>query len=111
MEMMPSNILVKPSLEMMFGLAEAMIMSGVTICHGAIIASRAVMTKDMARYEIVGGHPAKHIKFRFSDSDITKLLEISWWDCPDTTLRAAMKQLCSSKIDKLYNYWQLEVRK
>ena len=59
---------------------ESMIMPGVQIGDGAIIASRAVVTKDVKPYTIVGGNPAKMIKQRFSDDTIAKLLEIRWWN-------------------------------
>lgn len=59
---------------------EAVIMPGVRIGNGAIVASRSVVTKDVADYEIVGGNPAKHIKFRFSQDDVSMLLAARWWD-------------------------------
>ena len=58
----------------------AIIMRGVKIGDGAVIAAGAVVTKDVAPYSIVGGNPAKHIKYRFTESTIEKLLEIKWWD-------------------------------
>ncbi|MFD2541060.1 CatB-related O-acetyltransferase [Lacinutrix gracilariae] len=59
---------------------DATIMPGVHIGNGAIIASKAVVTKDVAPYTIVGGNPAKPIKKRFSDATISKLLQLKWWD-------------------------------
>lgn len=53
---------------------------GVTIADGAIIASRSVVNKDVKPYEIVGGIPAKHIKYRFDEQVIDKLLKIKWWE-------------------------------
>lgn len=90
--------------------SEAMIMSGVKIGHGAIIASRAVVTKDVAPYEVVGSNPAKHIKFRFSEPEIAMLLEMQWWDWPESVLKSGIKHLCSCDIESLYNYWKQEVR-
>ncbi|MGL4991474.1 MAG: CatB-related O-acetyltransferase [Sarcina sp.] len=55
------------------------IMSGVTIHNGAIIAANSHIIKDVPPYAIVGGNPAKVIKYRFSDEIIQKLLSISWW--------------------------------
>jgi len=56
------------------------IMSGVTIGDGAIVAAGAVVTKDVEPYSIVGGIPAKIIKYRFSKDEIDYLLKIKWWD-------------------------------
>ena len=62
-------------------------MSGVTIGNGAVIAAGAVVTKDVAPYTIVGGVPAKYIKQRFNDDDISKLENIRWWDWPQKQIR------------------------
>ncbi|MGI2818003.1 type B chloramphenicol O-acetyltransferase [Vibrio fluvialis] len=89
--------------------SEAMIMAGVTIGDGAIIASRAVVTKDVAPYEIVGSNPAKHIRFRFEPEQIEKLLEMQWWHWRDSQLKGAMKLLTSGDIDGLYQYWRSKI--
>lgn len=60
--------------------AEVTILEGVTIGDGAIIASKAMVTKDVAPYEIVGGVPAKHIRWRFEKEDRDYLLKLRWWD-------------------------------
>jgi acetyltransferase-like isoleucine patch superfamily enzyme len=57
-----------------------LIPSGVTIGNGAIITARSVVTKDVEPYSIVGGVPAKHIKYRFDESSIEKLNNSKWWD-------------------------------
>jgi len=59
---------------------ESMIMGGVTIGDGAIIAARSVVVKDVAPYTIVGGNPAKVIRKRFSDEIIEQLVKIEWWN-------------------------------
>jgi len=66
---------------------EAVIMAGVTIGDGAIIASRAVVTKDVPPYSIVGGTPAKLIRKRFTDEQIDKLLRLKWWDWDEEKVR------------------------
>ena len=60
----------------------AMIMPGVTIGDGAVIATRAVVTKDVPPYAVVGGNPARVIRFRFSEEEIDRLSELKWWDWP-----------------------------
>ena len=55
-------------------------MPGITVGDGAIIASKSVVTKDVAAYSIVGGNPAQMIRQRFSDDIIQKLLQIQWWN-------------------------------
>jgi virginiamycin A acetyltransferase len=59
---------------------EAIILAGVHIGDGAIIGARAVVTKDISPYAIVGGVPAKFIKSRFPDETVAMLQEIKWWD-------------------------------
>lgn len=65
----------------------AIIMPGVTIGNGAIIGAGAVVTKNVNPYEIVGGVPAKHINYRFTDEIIQELCEISWWNFSDNIIR------------------------
>lgn len=59
---------------------DAIIMAGVTIGDGAIIGTRAVVTKDVEPYSIVGGVPAKEIRKRFSTDIIARLQELQWWN-------------------------------
>ena len=58
----------------------ATIMSGISIGNGAVIAANATVVKNVLPYSIVGGNPARHLKFRFSDEIISLLLELKWWE-------------------------------
>lgn len=86
--------------------AEAMIMPGIKVGAGAMIGSRAVVTKDVEPYAIVVGNPARMIRKRFSDDHIAKLLEMSWWHWDLERIKGAMALLTSADIDGLYAYWQ-----
>ena len=79
----------------------ATIMSGVHIGDGAVIAARAVVTKDVSPYMIVGGVPAKYIKKRFKDDEIKELLRIKWWDWPTDKIKKNVKILCSGDVEEL----------
>ena len=59
----------------------ATIMSGVTVGDGAIIAAGAIVTRDVEPYSIVGGIPAKIIRYRFDENAREKLVRLKWWDC------------------------------
>lgn len=68
--------------------SHSLILGGVTIGNGAVVAAGAVVTKDVPPYAIVGGVPASIIKYRFSQDTINKLQELRWWDWPEERLRA-----------------------
>lgn len=80
---------------------EALIMPGVSIGDGAIIASRSVVTKDVPPYTIVGGNPAKIIRRRFDDNTIAQLLEIKWWDWPIETISNNISAIVAADIGAL----------
>lgn len=80
---------------------ETVIMSGVTIGDGAIIGSRAVVTKDVSPYTIVGGVPAKTIRKRFPDDDIAALQKMKWWDWPIEQIQAHIQEIQTGKIEEL----------
>jgi acetyltransferase-like isoleucine patch superfamily enzyme len=65
----------------------ALIKQGVTIGNGAVVGMGSVVTKDVAPYAIVGGNPAKLIRYRFSDEIIEKLIASKWWELPENELK------------------------
>ena len=80
---------------------EAMIMPGINIGHGAVIAARAVVVRDVPPYAIVGGNPAKIIRSRFDDEDVERLLELAWWDWPDDKIRRNVDRITSGDVARL----------
>ncbi|MCZ4058018.1 CatB-related O-acetyltransferase [Pantoea sp. LMR881] len=73
----------------------AVIMSGVKIGSGAIIAANSVVNKDVPPYAIVGGTPAKIIRYRHADEQIKALLKITWWDWSDEVIDSRLPILLS----------------
>lgn len=79
----------------------ATIMSGIVIGDGAIIATNATVTKDVAPYTIVGGNPAKEIRKRFDEDTIKKLLAIQWWNWDIATISKNVQALTSGNLSEL----------
>ncbi|MDU7337986.1 MAG: CatB-related O-acetyltransferase [Clostridium sp.] len=80
---------------------EAVVLSGVHIGDGAIIGTRAVVTKDVPPYSIVGGVPAKEIRKRFDEATINKLIETSWWDLPFETIKQVLPFIQNGDSEEL----------
>ena len=80
---------------------EAVIMAGVHIGDGAIIAARAVVTKDVPPYTIVGGTPAKEIRKRFDAEIIQQLLLLKWWNWSTDKIRQCLPYIAGGKLNEL----------
>lgn len=84
----------------------AVIMPGVNIGHGAVIGANAVVTKDVAPYEIVGGVPAKRLRMRFSDNIIHALLDLNWWNWPLNIIYQALPDMQNLAIEDFILKWK-----
>ena len=84
--------------------ANSVILSGVTIGHGAVIANSAIVTKDVPPYAIVGGNPAKLIRWRFDEVTREALVESAWWDWPEEEVLSIVELLCSDNIIEFIHY-------
>lgn len=78
--------------------ARVFIRDGIRIGNGAIVGAGAVVVSDVPDYAIVGGVPAKLIRFRFSDENISELNKIAWWNWESSKLRLAVKKIASEDI-------------
>ena len=79
--------------------AKSIIMSGVKIGDGAIVAAGALVTKDVEPYSVVGGNPAKHLKYRFEEEQIKDLLDIAWWDWEESKIKEEAMTLWSQDLN------------
>lgn len=80
---------------------DAVIMAGVHIGDGAVIGTRAVVTKDVPPYTIVGGVPARKIKMRFDSQTVEELLELKWWDWTSVKIKENLSLIRTGDISGL----------
>ncbi|QLK63496.1 Vat family streptogramin A O-acetyltransferase (plasmid) [Enterobacteriaceae bacterium Kacie_13] len=80
---------------------DALFMPGVKIGHGAIISSRSVVTGDVPAYAVVGGNPAKVIRYRFDAETIAKLEDIAWWNWPVEKISRNLPRIVSGDVGAL----------
>jgi virginiamycin A acetyltransferase len=76
-------------------------MPGVKIGNGAIIASKSVVTSDVPAYSVVGGNPAKIIKYRFDEQTIQALQDIAWWDWSAEKITRHLDAIASTDLNRL----------
>ena len=77
------------------------ILSGVTIGHGAVVAARAVVTRDVPPFAVVAGNPARVVRRRFDEATVAALLDAAWWDLPHESVSRLVPLLSSGRIADL----------
>jgi virginiamycin A acetyltransferase len=80
---------------------DVLVMPGVTIGDGAVVAARSVVVNDIPPYSIVGGNPAKVIRQRFPDEVVNELLAIRWWDWPADTITRNLPAIVGADLTAL----------
>ena len=79
---------------------QSLILSGVTIGDGAVVAARAVVTKNVPPYAIVAGNPARIIRHRFSDETIDRLLRIRWWNWEIAKIKQQLPAMLTTGVEE-----------
>ncbi|MHB2206740.1 CatB-related O-acetyltransferase [Methylobacterium sp. CM6257] len=78
-----------------------MILSGVTVGHGAVVAARAVVTRDVPAYAVVAGNPARVVRYRFDAATADALVDAAWWDLPHEAVMRLVPLLQSGRVADL----------
>jgi acetyltransferase-like isoleucine patch superfamily enzyme len=79
---------------------EALVLSGVTIGDGAVVAAQAVVTKDVPAYAIVAGNPGRVVSMRFTEEQRERLMAIKWWDWPEATIVERVAELNGGGVEE-----------
>lgn len=84
--------------------ANCIILSGVTIGHGAVVANGAVISRNVPPFAVMAGNPAKQIKWRFDEATRNSLLETAWWEWPKDEINHILDKICSPDLTDFLNY-------
>jgi len=79
--------------------AEAVILSGIKVGHGAVIGARAIVAKDVPPYAVIVGNPSRIVKYRFEPAIVERLLNVAWWDWSDESIDKHLPFLLSTDIN------------
>jgi acetyltransferase-like isoleucine patch superfamily enzyme len=90
--------------------ANSIIIDGVSVGNGVIVAAGAVVVKDVPDYAVVGGVPASIIKFRFNEDDIELLKALKWWDLPDCILLKCSRSFNGNNVRELIDVIALALK-
>ncbi len=80
---------------------ESMVMPGIRVGTGAVIAARAVVTRDVPPYVVVAGNPARVVRRRFDEATVARLLDLAWWDWPVERVTEAIPDLVFGRMERL----------
>ncbi|MGG5811795.1 CatB-related O-acetyltransferase [Falsiroseomonas sp. CW058] len=81
--------------------AEALVLPGVTIGHGAVIGTRAVVTRDVPDYAVAAGNPARVVRRRRTEEEAARLVALAWWDWPAARIAKAVPLLVKGPVAEL----------
>lgn len=80
---------------------QSTVMPGVTVGHGSIVASKAVVAKDVPDYAIVAGNPARVVGMRFDEDTVQRLLDVTWWDWPIEKVTRHIRSIMAGDVAEL----------